>query len=101
MCSVCKKPFDAVGKHTCSPPADLVRILQVFAQVPARSVILKGRIEFVQEGASGHDKMKRMAVRWRNAGIRLQPQVPAFVKWCNEVIVHIFYNIYDSLRVVY
>ena len=33
--------------------------------------------------------------------ILIQPQMPAFVKWCNEVIVHIFYNIYDSLRVVY
>ena len=32
--------------------------------------------------------------------ILIQPQMPAFVKWCNEVIVHIFYNIYDNLRVV-
>ena len=64
-------------RHTCSPPADLVRILQVIAQVPARSVILKERFEFVQEGARGHDKTKRQTVRWRNSGIRLQPQVPA------------------------
>ena len=33
--------------------------------------------------------------------ILIQPQMPAFVKWCNEVIVHIFYNIYNNLRVVY
>ena len=33
--------------------------------------------------------------------ILIQPQMPAFVKWCNEVIVHIFYNIYNNLRVMY
>ena len=64
-------------RHTCSPPADLVRILQEIAQVPDQSVILKERFEFVQEGARGHDKIKRQTVRWRNAGIRLQPRVPA------------------------
>ena len=42
-----------LANHTCSPPDDLVRILQVIAQVPSQSVILKEKFEFVREKAKG------------------------------------------------
>ena len=67
-------------RHTCSPPADLVRILQVIAQIPAESVILKEKFEFIQEDARSHDKTKRQTVRWRNSGIRLRPTPPFHLK---------------------
>ena len=69
-----------LANHTCSPPDDLVRILQVIAQVPSQSVILKEKFEFVQEKAKGPGKTKRQTVRWRNSGIRLRPTPPFHLK---------------------
>ena len=69
--------------HTFSPPDDLVRILQVIAQVPSQSVILKEKFEFVQEKAKGLGKTKRQTVRWRNSGIRLKPLLPT--NWNNGI----------------
>ena len=66
--------------HNCSPPSDLVRILQVIAEIPAESLILKEKFEFVQQDPTGHDKTKRQTVRWRNSGIRLRPTPPFDLK---------------------
>ena len=70
-------------RQTCSPPDDLVRILQVIAQVLSQSVTLKEKFEFVQEKAQGPGKTKRQTVRWRNSGIRLKPLVPS--NWNNGI----------------
>ena len=72
-----------LARQTCSPPDDLVRILQVLAQVPSQSVILKEKFEFVQEEAKGPGKTKRQTVRWRNSGIQLQPLLPT--NWNNGI----------------
>ena len=71
--SFAKSRLQQLRKHNCSPPADLVRILQVIAQVPAKSVLLKEKFEFIQDGATGNIKTNRQTVRWQDAGIRLQP----------------------------
>ena len=68
-----KKHLMQLERHTCSPPADLVRILHVIAQVPAESVIVKEK----SEEAKGTGKTKRQTVRWRNSGIRLRPRMPS------------------------
>ena len=66
--SFAKSHLMQLERHNCSPPADLVRILQVIAQVPD------------QEGTRGHDETKRQTVRWRNSGIRLRPTPPFHLK---------------------
>ena len=72
-----------LANHTCSPPDDLMRILQVIAQVPSQSVILKEKFEFVREKAKGPGETKRQTVRWRNSGIQLQPLLPT--NWNNGI----------------
>ena len=68
-----------LARHTCSPPADLVRILKIIAQVPAQSVIEKERFESAEEEAKGHGSTRRQTQRWRNAGIVRMPRAPAYL----------------------
>ena len=46
-----KKHLKQLARQTCSPPDDLVRILQVIAQVPSQSVILKEKFEYSFAGS--------------------------------------------------
>ena len=59
--SFAKSHLMQLERHNCSPPADLVRILQVIAQVPAQSVILKEKFEFVQESTHRFEARESLA----------------------------------------